>query len=205
MAAKHDTATSDYVEAGRELLPFLYPGHAKVLNARLDHVAEAARLFGLAVEGIELFLNIASYSAYKAWREVYLAERIVQRSDVIRSEYQDAAKTSRKTQQQMSDIAEQQQRVFDAAYEAWDNVFLTDDGEAYHARYLKRKPGRQYYADRFATKAIRLRATMMIEFGELDERIQIVRRGARSRLMELAVKQEEEQNRIMSLLQGRTG
>ena len=158
-------ATSDYMEAGQELRPLLYPGHLKVLNARLDHVGQTARLFELAVEAVELFLDVASVAAYEAWREVYLAEGITEPSDVIRSEYQDMAKRSRHTQQQMSNMAKQQQRAQNAAYEAWNSVFLTDDGENFHARYLKRKPGRQYYADRFATAAIRLRATMMFEFG----------------------------------------
>ena len=191
-------STSDYVEAGRNLLPYMCPTYANMLRRRLSDAQEAVRRYEVAVESADLLLAAASLSASVGWKEVGLASRIGQRSDLIRHKYTDAAKLSQQIEQRLAQVSEQQERAHDAAVKAWDRMLGTDAVRT-DAKFMKRRPG-QYYAGRYRTADITLRAAMISEFEILDERIRIVRRGARSRLLEVAERRESEQGRIMALV-----
>lgn len=191
--------TSDYVEAGEELLPFLRPAYADQLRRRVGDAAEALRLYEVALESVDLLLATASISASTSSKEIEVAARITQRSDLIRHKYTDTAKLSQEIERRLLKVSDQQERMYGVAVKAWDRV-LGKDAVRTDTRSLKRRPGRQYYADKYRTADVALWAMIITEFDSFDERVRIVKRGARSRLMELAKRREAEHDRIRALL-----
>lgn len=195
-------ATSDYMEAAEELLPFLRPAYTDPLERRIHYAKEGLRMFNVALESVDFLLAAAAMSATLGCVEIGLAVGITRPSDLPQHGYTDAADQTQDSLSRLVEVSAQQKRIHHNALKAWDRVLGADPVRT-DSRTLKRRPGNKYYAEEYRKADQWLRVVVLREFDNFDERVRIVRRGMKSRLGELTERREEEQQRVMALVYGK--